>query len=58
MTRTSARELAVLLSFSAASGGEAAEALLESFFEEEHYASLAPEHTLFSQKPDRRQASR
>ena len=45
----------MLLSYSAASGGEAAEALLESFFEEEHYASLAPEHTLFTQKPDKKQ---
>ena len=45
----------MLLSYSAASGGEAAEALLESFFEEEHYASLAPENTLFTQKPDKKQ---
>ena len=55
MTRTTAREIAVLLSYSAASGGDAAEALLERFFEEEHYATLAPEGRVFEQKPDERQ---
>ncbi len=52
MTRTAAREIAILLGFSAAANGEAAEDTLERFFEEEHYASMADENPLFAEPPD------
>ena len=52
MTRTAAREIAILLGFSAAANGEAAEDTLERFCEEAHYASLANENPLFAEPPD------
>ena len=52
MTRTAAREIAILLGFSADEAGEAAEDTLDRFFEEEHYASLAAEDPLFAEYPD------
>ena len=55
MTRTAAREIAILLGFSAAAGGESAEETLERFFEPEHYATLAQENPLFAETPDARQ---
>ena len=55
MTRTAAREIAILLGFSAAHGGETAEETLERFFDEEHYASLAEENELFAEYPDAQQ---
>ena len=55
MTRTAAREIAILLGFSADAAGEAAEDTLERFFEEEHYASLAAEAPLFCEFPDSQQ---
>ena len=55
MTRTAAREIAILLGFSAAAGGETAEETLERFFEPEHYASMAEENPLFAEFPDERQ---
>ena len=54
MTRTAAREIAILLGFSAV-GGEAAEDCLDRFFEEAHYASLAEENALFAEFPDEQQ---
>ena len=54
MTRTAAREIAILLGFSAA-GEETAEACIDRFFEPEHYASLAEENALFSEYPDETQ---
>lgn len=55
MTRTTAREIAVQLSFAAAASAQSAEAVLDSFFEEEHYASLAAEDELYSEYPDKKQ---
>ena len=54
MTRTAAREIAILLGFSAV-GEEGAEACLDRFFEEEHYASMAEENPLFAEFPDEQQ---
>ena len=55
MTRTAAREIAILLGFSTAASGESAEETLERFFEDEHYATMAEENPLFAEKPDARQ---
>ena len=55
MTRTAAREIAILLGFSAAASGESAEDTLERFFEDEHYATMAEENPLFAERPDERQ---
>lgn len=55
MTRTMARELAILLSFSAVSGTGTAEEQMDCFFEKEHYESLAEENPIFAEYPDRRQ---
>lgn len=57
MTRTAAREIAILLGFSAAANGDSAEDTMERFFEAEHYASLAEENPLFSEFPDEQQLS-
>jgi N utilization substance protein B len=57
MTITAAREIAILLGFSAAASGDSAEDTLERFFEAEHYASLAEENPLFSEFPDEQQLS-
>ncbi len=54
MTRTTAREIAIQLGFAAADTADCA-ALLEDFFSEEHYASLACEDELFSEFPDKKQ---
>ena len=55
MTRTAAREIAILLGFSAAASGESAEETLERFFEDGHYATMAEENPLFAEKPDAKQ---
>lgn len=55
MTRTTAREIAVQLGFSVVAAEELAENVLDSFFDEEHYASLAEENSLYSEYPDTRQ---
>ncbi len=55
MTRTTAREIAIQLGFSAAATGENPQELLDRFFEEEHYASLAQEDELYAQFPDDKQ---
>lgn len=55
MTRTSAREIAIRLGFAAAASGAEPEALMEEFFSEEHYASLAAEDELFRERPGKRQ---
>ena len=57
MTRTAAREIAILLGFSAAASGDTAEETLERFFEPEHYASMAEENPLFAEFPDEQQLS-
>ena len=55
MTRTAAREIAILLGFSVAASGESAEETLERFFEDGHYATMAEENPLFAEQPDARQ---
>ena len=57
MTRTAAREIAILLGFSAAANREAADETLERFFDPEHYASMAEENPLFAEFPDEQQLS-
>ncbi len=55
MTRTAAREIAILLGFSASEDDEPVEASLDRFFEPEHYAGLAEENPLFAETPDEKQ---
>lgn len=55
MTRTTAREIAIQLGFAAAATGEEPHELLDRFFEQEHYESLAQEDELYAQLPDDRQ---
>lgn len=55
MTRSTAREIAVLLGFSVASNGESAETHLDQFFEKEHYATMAEENEVFSEYPNAKQ---
>ena len=55
MTRKTAREIAVELCFAAAANGIDTDELLDAFFSEEHYATLAAENELFSELPDERQ---
>ena len=56
MTRTAAREIAILLGFSAAAnGGETAQESMDRFFEPEHYVSMAEENPLFAEYPDAQQ---
>ena len=54
MTRTAARELAVLICASM-SPEETADETLERFFEPEHYASLAGEGEQFAEYPNKKQ---
>ena len=55
MTRTTAREIAIVLGFAAAADGESTEELLERFFDREHYDTLGEENELFSAYPDEKQ---
>ncbi len=55
MTRTMAREIAIQLGFAAAATGEAPAAVLERFFEQEHYDTLAQEDELYEQRPSKSQ---
>ncbi len=55
MTRTTAREIAVQLSFSLVMTEQFADELLDAFFEEEHYASLGRENELYAEYPDEKQ---
>ena len=55
MTRTTAREIAIVLGFAAAADGESTEELLERFFDREHYDTLGEENELFSDYPDEKQ---
>ncbi len=52
MTRTNARELAIQLGFAAAATGEDPNAVLDRFFEDEHFASLSAEDALYQERPD------
>lgn len=55
MTRTTARQLALQLEFSAAASGEDAGAVFDNFFSREHYATLSAEHRLYADYPDEKQ---
>lgn len=55
MTRTTAREIAIGLGFSVVMNEDFAENVLDSFFDEEHYATLAEENSLYAEYPDKRQ---
>ena len=55
MTRTAAREIALQLGFSLVAAKEPAQAVLDDFFEGEHYATLAEESELFAEYPDEKQ---
>lgn len=55
MTRTTAREIAIQLGFAAAASGVEPQALFESFFSEEHYATLSAEDELYSEYPGKSQ---
>lgn len=55
MTRTAAREIAVELGFAVSAAGQEPEAALDSFFEEEYYATLAGEGELYQEYPDKKQ---
>lgn len=55
MTRSVAREIATQLGFAAAANGTELDELLEMFFSQEHYESLAAEDELFAQRPNKKQ---
>lgn len=55
MTRTTAREIAIQLGFAAAVNGCEPKELIDSFFEESHFASMAEESELYSEFPDEKQ---
>lgn len=55
MTRTTAREIAIGLGFSVVMLEDFPENVLDSFFEKEHYATLAEENSLYAEYPDQRQ---
>ena len=52
MKRSAARELAIQLSFAAAAAKLDSEDLLDSFFDQEHYGTLAAEQELCTEYPD------
>ena len=52
MTRTKARELAVRLIYAQGASDEDAGEVLDGFFDEEHFTSLAGEDELFASAPD------
>lgn len=55
MIRTTAREIAIQLGFAAASASVDPAELMETFFSEEHYSTLAAEDELYSQRPNKKQ---
>lgn len=55
MKRTTARQIAVQLSFYASASGKPVDELLQQFFDEEYYATLAEENELFSEYPEKKQ---
>lgn len=55
MTRKTAREIALQLGFAASASGQDMAELMERFFDEEHFASLAEEDELFAEFPDEKQ---
>ena len=55
MTRTTAREIAVQLSFALAAHPEDEVPMLEQFFDRAYFATLAKEDPLFAKYPDKKQ---
>ena len=55
MTRSTAREIAIQLGFAAANAGIAPQELVDDFFAEEHYSTLAAEDELYGEYPDKKQ---
>ena len=55
MTRKTAREIALQLSFASVMSESFAQDVLDEFFDSEHYASMAQESPLFRERPDERQ---
>lgn len=55
MTRKTAREIALQLSFASVMSESFAQDVLDEFFDSEHYASMAAESPLFRERPDERQ---
>lgn len=55
MTRSSAREIAIQLCFAASANNLEPAEILDDFFSEEHYSTLAEEQDLFSEYPDTKQ---
>lgn len=55
MTRTTAREIAVQLSFAAAAANKTANEIADTFFSQEHYTTVAGECELFTEYPDEKQ---
>lgn len=53
MTRSTAREIAIQLGFASANSGVAPAELLEEFFSQEHYSTLASEDELYSAHPEK-----
>lgn len=54
MTRSVAREMAILLGFSLTANGDTPEENLSRFFDEEHFATLIEENSLFSEMPTKK----
>ena len=54
MTRTSAREIAIQLGFAAVTTGQEPEAVVQAFFEPEHYATMVAEGELYGEKPSKK----
>lgn len=55
MKRTTAREIAVQLSFYVNSNEKPVDELLDDFFEKEYYDTLSAENELFSEYPEKKQ---
>lgn len=55
MTRSTAREIAIQLGFSASLNGLEPGELMDLFFSQEHYESLAAENEIFARRPDKKQ---
>jgi N utilization substance protein B len=52
MMRKTAREIVMRLCFAVSAGGENADELVDQFFDQEYYASLAEEDDAYAQFPD------
>jgi len=55
MTRTAAREIAILLGFSITASDSFADEAADCFFDREHYNTLREENEIFAEYPDERQ---